>query len=215
VLAVLKSREFRRDYHRALDDVDKSPVVHQLTARRIIESYFKLEKISPNTPLKSGSIYFTERPVKTKGTYKYLVPGHLKGEWMAGPLFLLEPKPASVERSLDAKEFDGAVSAVVAVRLTLKPERVNGIISFIVDAKKFYANNDVASAERALGTALDHLNRAAAEGLQRIKIDAEKGKRSNEVAGTRRTLGDLRRKLQTERIGRAKRRSSDEQLLST
>jgi hypothetical protein len=78
------------------------------------------------------------------------------------------------------------------------PERVNGIISFISDAKQFYARDNVPGAERAIGTAVDHLNRAATEGLRRIKSDAERGKRSNEISGTRRTLSNLRTKLLTE-----------------
>ena len=79
------------------------------------------------------------------------------------------------------------------------------MVSFrlLSDAKKFYANNDSAGAEKAIGTALDHLNRAAAEGLLSFKTEAEKGKRSNEIAGTRRTLANLRRKLQIEIAGRA------------
>jgi hypothetical protein len=54
---------------------------------------------------------------------------------------------------------------------------------FIFDAKNFYASHDAAGA--ALGTALDHLNRADDDGLRRIKSDAERGKRANAVAGTR------------------------------
>ena len=156
-----------------------------------------------HAPLNSDSFYFADKPIKAADKYKFLVPGTIKRELIVGTLLLLTPKAASVERLVEAKEFDGAVSAVEAVRLTLVPERVNGIVSFISDAKKFYANHDTADAERALGTALDHLNRAAAEGLRRIKTDAEKGKRSNEVAGTRKTLADFRKKLQTELTGRA------------
>ncbi len=215
MVSILKSNEFREAYHQALNLADKTPEAQQATARKIIEGYFRLEEIAPNTPLTSDSFYFTDKPIEVAGHYKFLVPGTIKRELIAGTLFLLIPKAASVERLVEAKEFDGAVSAVEAVRLTLVPERVNGIVSFISDAKKFYVNNDTAGAERALGTALDHLNRAAAEGLRSIKTDAEKGKRSNEVAGTRKTLADLRnkektesrntcsRKLQTEITGRA------------
>jgi hypothetical protein len=203
VLSILKSNEFRQAYHQALDRADKIPEAQQATARKIIEGFFRLEEIAPNTPLHSDSIYFTQEPIEVAGHYKFLVPGTIKRGLIAGRLFLLTPKAASVERFVEAKEFDGAVSAVEAVRLTLVPERVNGIVSFISDAKKFYANNDTAGAERAIGTALDHLNRAAAEGLRSIKTEAEKGKRSNEVAGTRRALADLRRKLQTEITGPA------------
>jgi Skp family chaperone for outer membrane proteins len=64
----------------------------------------------------------------------------------------------------------------------------------------------MAGAEKAIGTALDHFNRAAIEGLRRIKSDAERGKRSNEVAGTRRKLSDLRKKLQSEITSRAEAR---------
>ena len=203
MFSILKSDKFRHAYHEALDRADQTPEAQRAAARKIIEGYFSLEEIAPSTHFNSESIYFTEHPIEVEGHYKFLVPGTIKRELVAGTLFLLTPKAASVERLVDAKEFDAAMSAVVAVRLTLMPERVNGIISFILDAKKFYANNDSACAEKAIGTALDHLNRAAAEGLRSIKSDAEKGKRSNEVAGTRRTLADLRRKLQTEQAGRA------------
>ena len=198
VLTILKSNEFRQAYHQALNLADKTPEAQQEVARKVIEGYFRLEETAPSTPLNSGAFYFTEQPIEVEGHYKFLVPGTIKRELLAGTLFLLTPKVASAERLVEAKEFDGAISAVEAVRLTLIPERVNGIVSFIADARKFYANNDTAGAEKAIGTALDHLNRAAAEGLQRIKTDAEKGKRSNEIAGTRRALADLRRKLQTE-----------------
>ncbi len=197
-LSILKSDEFRRAYHQALDRADETPEAQRARARKIIEGYFSLEEIAPNTPLNADSFYFAEAPIEVEGHYKFLVPGAIKRELIAGTLFLLTPKVASVDRLVEVKEFDGAISAVEAVRLTLIPERVNGIVSFIADARKFYANNDAAGAEKAIGIALDHLNRAAAEGLQRIKTDAEKGKRSNEIAGTRRALADLRRKLQTE-----------------
>jgi hypothetical protein len=198
VLSILKSPEFRQAYHQALDRADKTPEAQRNAAQKVIECYFGLEEIAPYSPLNPGSIYFTERPIRADGTYKFLVPGTLKRESIAGRLFLLTSKAASVERLVEAKEFDGAISAVEAVRLTLIPERVNGIISFISDAKKFYSHHDTAGAERAIATSLDHLNRAAADGLRRIKTDAEKGKRANEVAGTRRKLMDLRLKLQTE-----------------
>ena len=51
-------------------------------------------------------------------------------------MFVSTPKAASAERLVEAKEFDGAVSAVEAVRLTLVPERVNGIVSFIIGCQK-------------------------------------------------------------------------------
>jgi hypothetical protein len=201
VLITLKSNEFRQAYHQALNLADKTPEAQQVTARKVIERYFRLEEIAPNTPLNSDSFYFTSKPIEVAGNYKFLVPGTVHRELIDGPLYLLIPIAASVERSVDAKEFDGAISAVEAVRLTLVPERVNGIISFISDAKKFYLNNDVAGAEKAIGTALSHLDRAAADGMRRIKSDAEKGKRSNEVSGTRRALADLRKKLQSEFAG--------------
>jgi hypothetical protein len=100
-----------------------------------------------------------------------------------------------------AKEFDSAVAAVEAVRLTLIPERVNGIISFLSDAKRFFEHEDMVGAERSIGTALDHFNRAAGDGLRRIQSEAERGKRGNELAGTRRALTDMRRKLQEEIAG--------------
>jgi hypothetical protein len=202
VLSLLKSNEFRQAYHQALNRADKTPEAQQATARKVIEGYFRLEEIAPNAPLKVDSFYFTAEPFEVDGTYKFLVPGTINRASIAGTLFLLAPKAASVERLVAPKEFDHAISAVEAVRLTLIPERVNGIISFISDAKKFYANEDTAGAEKAIGTALDHLNRAAAEGLRRITSDAERGKRSNEVAGARRTLAVVRRELQTELTGR-------------
>jgi hypothetical protein len=198
VLSILNSHEFRQAYHQASNLADKTPEAQRASARKIIENYFDLEQVKPRAPLTSDSFYFTEKPIEVAGKYKFLVPGTIKRELVAGTLFLLTPKAASVERLVQAKEFDDAISGVQAVRLTLVPERVNGIISFISDAKKFYANNDTAGAEKAIGTALDHLNRAAAEGIRRIKSDADKGKKSNELAGTRRALADLRKKLQTE-----------------
>ena len=206
MLSILKSNEFREAYHQALNLADKTPEAQQATARKIIEGFFSLEVIPPNTPLNSNAFYFTDKPIEVAGVYKFLVPGTVNGKLIAGTLFLLTPKAASGERLVEAKEYDGAIAAVEAVRLTLIPERVNSIVSFISDAKKFHAKNDASSAEKAIGTALDHLNRAASEGLQRIRTEAEKGKRSNEVAGTRRTLADLRRKLRTELTGRAEAR---------
>jgi hypothetical protein len=203
ILESLKSNEFRQAYHQAMDLADKTPDAQQASARKIIESYFSLERIAPDTPLNSDSFYFLEEPIEVGGTYKFLVPGTIKRGLIAGTLFLLTPKAASIERLVQAKEFDGAISSVEAVRLTLVPERVNGIVSFISEAKKFYANDTIARAEKAIATAMDHLNRAAADGLRSIKSDAERGKRSNEIAGTRRALADLRKKLQTELTGRA------------
>src|SRR5262245_19887450 len=163
VHSILKSDEFRQAYHQALNLADKTPEAQQAAAREIIEGYFCLEKITPKALLNSDSFYFAEAPIVVEGKYKFLVPGTIKRDLIAGTLFLLIPKAAVVVRLVEAKEFDSAISAVEAVRLTLIPERVNGIVSFISDAKKFYANNDVAGAERSIGTALDHLNRAADE----------------------------------------------------
>jgi hypothetical protein len=202
VFLILKSNEFREAYHQALNLADKTPEAQRAIARKTIEGYFNLEEIAPDTPLNSDAFYFTETPIEAAGKYKFLVPGAVPREMVAGTLFLLLPKVAPVQRLVQVKEFDGAISAVEAVRLTLIPERVNGIVSFISDAKKFYVNNDTAGAEKAIGTSLDHLGRAADEGLRRIKSEAEKGKRSNEVAGSRRILADLRKKLQTELAGR-------------
>jgi hypothetical protein len=203
MLSILKSNEFRQAYHQALSLADKTPEAQLATARKFIEGYFSLQEIAPTMSLNSDSYYFTEKPIEVAGKYKFLVPGTIKRELIAGTLFLLALKAASAERLVEAKEFDGAIAAVEAVRLTLVPERVNGIVSFISDAKKFYANNDTAGAEKAMGTALDHLNRAAGDGIRRIKTEAEKGKRSNEVAGTRRALAELRKKLLTELASRA------------
>jgi hypothetical protein len=194
-LAILKKNRFRDAYHLALDLADKTPDAQQIAARSIIEEYFRLEQISPDAVLDRSALYFAAKPIKVNGVYKFLVPGTVKRELINVPLFLLRTKAALVEPLVEEKAFERATTAVEAVRLTLTPERVNGIISFIADAKQFYANKDTAGAERALGTALDHFNRATSEGLRRIKADAEKGKRSNEVAGSRRTLADLRKKF--------------------
>jgi hypothetical protein len=198
VLAVLKSHDFRQAYHQAVDRVDVTPAAQQVTARSIVEAYFGLEAVAPTASLRTGAVYFTERPVEVHGRAKFLVPGDVHRDFVPGPLFLLIPRATEVVRSVATKEFSAATSAVEAVRLTLVPERVNGIVSFIADAKQFYGQGDVAGAERSMGTALDHMNRAAAEGLRKIQSDAERGKRANEVAGTRRRLTVLRRKLQEE-----------------
>jgi hypothetical protein len=203
VLSILKSSEFRQAYHEALNRADKTPDAQRSTARQVIEGYFRLEAIAANAQLNADCFYFTEQPIEVAGAYKFLVPGTINRELIAGTLYLLTSKAASAQRLVKAKEFDSAIAAVEAVRLTLIPERVNGIVSFISDAKKFYADNATAGAEKAIGTALDHLNRAAAEGIRRIKTEAERGKRSNEVAGTRRAVADLRKKLQAELNGRA------------
>jgi hypothetical protein len=203
VLSILKSLEFRDAYHQALDRAN-SPESQQVAARKVVEDYFVLEETKPNAPLISGSYYFAEQPIRVDGTCKFLLPGTIKRECITGRLFLLTTKAVSKELLVAEKEFDSAISAVEAVRLTLMPERVNGIISFISDAKKFYAHHDTAGAERAIATSLDHLNRAATDGIAKIKSDAEKGKRANEVAGTRRNLSALRRKLQTELADHAK-----------
>jgi hypothetical protein len=201
VHSILKSNEFRQAYHRALSLAGKAPEAQQAAARKVVEGYFGVVELAPDKPLVADCVYFSEQPIEVKGTYKFLLPGTIKRELIGGRLFLLTAKAAAGERSLDAKVFDSAIAAVEAVRLTLVPERVNGIVSFIADAKKFYASHDTAGAERAMGTALDHLNRAAADGLRRIKSEAEKGKRSNEVAGTRRMLAELRKELQAELAG--------------
>ncbi len=203
VLSILKSAKFRQDYHQALNLTDKSLESQRAAARKIIEEYFELEEITTSSPLNSDSYYFTAAPIEVEGKYKFLFPGTINRQLVAGTPFLLTLRAASVERLLDAKDFDRAVSGVEAVRLTLIPERVNSIVAFISDAKHFYANNDIASAEKAIGTSLDHFNRAATEGLQRIKAEGERGKRSNEVAGSRRALADLRKTLQEELAGRA------------
>jgi hypothetical protein len=199
VRSILKSKQFRQAYHEALQAADQTVPAQRLAARKVIENYFSLKESASITPRKSDSFYFAEVPVKVAGTYKFLVPGTIKQELRIGPLLLLTPKSTSAERLLQPEEFDRAVRAVEAVRLTLIPERVNGIISFISDAKKFYMNGDAAGSERAIRTAQDHFSRAAAEGLRRINSDAEKGRRSNEIAGTRRIFADLRKKLQAER----------------
>ena len=203
VLSILKSEKFRQDYHQALNRADQSIESQRAAARKIVEEYFKLEETTTNTPSNSDSYYFTTVPIEVQGKYKFLLPGTINRQLIAGTLFLLTLRAASVERLLDAKDFDRATSGVEAVRLTLIPERVNSIVAFITDAKHFYAKNDIASAEKAIGTSLDHFNRAASEGLQRIKAEGERGKRSNEVAGSRRALANLRKSLQEELAGRA------------
>ena len=204
MLAILTSNEFRQNYHRALNRAGKTPAAQRSAARKAVEEYFSLNEVASNSSLNSRCFYFADQPIEVLGTYKFLIPGTIDRRRIAGPLFQLTPKAASSQRLLEAKQFDRAIAAVEAVRLTLVPERVNGILSFIADAKRFYANGDAASTDRAIRTALDHFNRAATEGLARIKSDAERGKRSNEIAGMRRTFADLRKMLQAEiasRIG--------------
>src|SRR5262245_58505092 len=46
VLSILKSNEFREAYHQALTLADKGPRAQGATARKIVESYFRLEQIS-------------------------------------------------------------------------------------------------------------------------------------------------------------------------
>ncbi len=94
--------------------------------------------------------------------------------------------------------------------VTLTPARVNGILSFILDAKQLDVKGDPAGAGKAVGTALDHLNRAAAEGLLRINNGAEQGRKANEVVGTQRAIAGLRKKLQAESLRAARAKQSDE-----
>ena len=196
--AVLKSEEFRHAYHDALDHAEHNPEAQCMAARKIIEAFFDLQEISPSTSFDVQALYFTEHPIEVAGHYKFLVPGTVHREFVPGSLFLLTPKASPCQSNIDSKEFTSAASAVEAVRLTLMPERVNGVISFILDAKNYHDHHDVVGSERAIGTALDHFNRAAADGLRHINSDAERGKRGNEIAGTRRALSDLRKKLQAE-----------------
>jgi hypothetical protein len=209
-LAILKRNRFRDAYHIALDLADKNPEAQQTAARRIVEEYFRLERIPSNAPLNRNSLYFADKPVKLNGVYKFLIPGTIKRELIKVPLLLLRTKAALVEPLVEAKEFERAIAAVEAVRLTLTPERVNGILAFILDSKQLYLKGDPAGAEKAVGTALGHLNRAAAEGLLRIKNGAEQGRKANEIVGTQRTIAGLRKKLEAERIRAAKAKQSDE-----
>jgi hypothetical protein len=62
MLSILKSNEFRQSYHQAINLADRTPEAQQVTARKIIEGYFRLEEITPNAPLNSDSYYFTEAP---------------------------------------------------------------------------------------------------------------------------------------------------------
>jgi hypothetical protein len=206
VLSILRSHDFCQAYLDALDHADHTPAAQRTAARSFLESHFCLEEIDPTAALNPDSVYFTEHPVEVHGHYKFLVPGAVKRDLIPGRLFLLTPraKAAEVRPSIDTHEFGAAIAAVEAVRLTLIPERVNGIISFIADAQKYYLAGNAAGAEQAMGTALDHMNRAAADGLRRIQSDAERGKRSNELAGTRRVLNDLRTKLQQECLDRGR-----------
>lgn len=198
VLSILQSHEFRQAYHSAVDRPDLSPAAQEATARSIIESYFGLEPVDAATPLHADAVYFTTHAVAVHGHAKFLLPGAVDRHLIPGPLFQLIPRQPAVEPLVEAKEFGRAISAVEAVRLTLVPERVNGIISFIADAKQHYEQDEIDRAERAIGTAMDHFNRAANDGLRAIQSEAERGKRGNELAGTRRKLADLRRKLQQE-----------------
>lgn len=198
MISTLHSHEFRHAYHEALDHSAHTPEAQRESARKVLENYFCLEEISPGTPLNADQFYFIDQAVEIHGVYKFLVPGTVHRELIVGHVFLLKPKPTNVEHTVKAKEFDGAIAGVEAVRLTLIPERVNGIISFISDAKRFFDHDDLVGAERSIGTALDHFNRAANDGLRKINSEAERGKRGNELAGTRRVLNDMRRKLQEE-----------------
>jgi ATP-dependent DNA ligase len=109
MLSILKSNEFRQAYHQALNLADNSPEAQKATARKVIEGYFSLEEIAPNTPLNSDSVYFTEEPIEVAGTYKFLVPGTIKRELIAGTLFLLSPKAASVARLAPVVKCDGSI----------------------------------------------------------------------------------------------------------
>jgi hypothetical protein len=196
---ILKANDFRDAYHQALDLADKTPEAQRTAARRIIEEYFCLQGIAATAVLNRNSLYFADKPIMANGVFKFLIPGTIKRELIDVPLFLLKTKSSHLEPLVEAKEFERAIASVEAVRLTLTPERVNGILSFISDAKQFYVDGDSAGAEKAIGTAVDHLNRAAAEGLRRFTAGAEKGRRGNEIVGTQRTLANLRKKLQAER----------------
>lgn len=196
--SILKSEEFRHAYHQALDHTEHNPEAQRLAARDVIDKYFEVQPVLPNTPFDPEAVYFTEHPIEVAGHYKFLVPGTIHPELAPGPLLRLVPKASPATRCVEAKQFSAAISAVEAVRLTLMPERINGIISFILDAMRFNEHHDMVSCERAIGTALDHFNRAANEGLRHITSESERGKRANEVAGTRRTLADLRKTLQAE-----------------
>lgn len=208
VLSIIKSHEFRQAYHQAVDRDNIPLAVQETTARGIIEAYFGLEPIESASPLLADAVYFTAHGVAVHGHAKFLVPGAVDRHLVPGPLFRLTTKPAASSAAAPSsespaslvqfKDFGRAISAVEAVRLTLIPERVNGIISFIADAKQHYASGEVDRAERSMSTAMDHFNRAAGEGLRRIQTEAERGKRGNELAGARRRLADLRHKLQHE-----------------
>lgn len=201
MISTLHSPEFRHAYHEALDHTAHTPEAQRESARKVLEKYFSLEEIEPSTPLDPEAFYFIDQAVEIHGIYKFLVPGSVHRELIVGHIYLLKPKATAVEHLVKAKEFDSAVAAVEAVRLTLIPERVNGIISFISDARRFFDHEDLVGAERSIGTALDHFNRAANDGLRKINSEAERGKRGNELAGTRRSLSDMRRKLQEEIAG--------------
>lgn len=201
MISTLHSPEFRHAYHEALDHTAHTPEAQRESARKVLEKYFRLEEIGPDTPLAADSFYFIDQAVEIHGIYKFLVPGSVHRDLITGHIFLLKPKPTVIEHLVKAKEFDSAIAGVEAVRLTLIPERVNGIISFLSDGRRFFDHDDLVGAERSIGTALDHFNRAANDGLRKIQSEAERGKRSNELAGTRRMLMDMRRKLQDEIAG--------------
>jgi hypothetical protein len=74
-----------------------------------------------------------------------------------------------------------------------------------------YLKGDTGGAEKAMGTASDHLSRASTEGLRRIEGTAEKGRKANEIIGTQRTIAGLRNKLQEECIRAAKAKQNNAQ----
>ncbi|MGD9636132.1 MAG: hypothetical protein AB7U97_22820, partial [Pirellulales bacterium] len=174
VLSVLKSREFRQAYHEAVDRLELSHAAQEITARQILEAYFGLEPVDSAAPLSNEAVYFTAHAVDVHGHAKFLVPGTVHCNHLPGPLFRLTQKApqhavaaaptAAVESFVQFKDFGRAIASVEAVRLTLIPERVNGIISFIADAKQHYAAGEVDRAERSIGIATDHFNRAAGDG---------------------------------------------------
>ena len=153
VLSILRSHDFCQAYLDALDHADHTPAAQRTAARSFLESHFRLEEIDPTAALNPDSVYFTEHPVEVHGHYKFLVPGAVKRDLISGRLFLLTPRAnaAEVKPSIDTHEFGAAIAAVEAVRLTLIPERVNGIISFIADAQKYYAAGNAAGAEQEHG----------------------------------------------------------------
>ena len=62
--SILKSEEFRHAYHQALDHTEHNPEAQRLAARDVIDKYFEVQPVLPNTPFDPEAVYFTEHPIR-------------------------------------------------------------------------------------------------------------------------------------------------------